>query len=224
MSGNKYIKKLKFYKNFRDDNHCLQAALMMVLNTVNRASWDEVNRMTQYEENLYSWTPAAVVGLAGRIPGSRLISGIDYGQFAERGEEYLKESMGQQWFELQQEHASPEFQKEQIAAKRLVEKGLTERKIIQKGDIEELLKRHLLIALVDAGKLTDQDWSSGHFVVIHDHDEESFYINDPGLPPRKNWRVDKEKLIEAFKDELIIVPWPNKKSEDHRTIDRMIAT
>jgi hypothetical protein len=130
----------KFYQNWNDDNHCLQAAMMIVLNTLDGpVSWDEVNWMTQYESGLYSWTPVATVALSKCISGSRLISGMDYKQFTERGEAYLKEYFLPEWYKLQRAHSSPGFKKEQRAAKELVGKNLVEKRGVSKEDMEELL-------------------------------------------------------------------------------------
>ena len=64
----------KFYKNWEDDNHCLQASAMMVLTTLNQeTSWDEVNKLTQYEDGLYSWSCIAVMAFSEKIKGIRLM-------------------------------------------------------------------------------------------------------------------------------------------------------
>jgi len=203
----------KFYQNLKDDNHCLQASIMMVLNTLNiNVSWDEVNEMTDYENNLYSWTPRTTVALAERIPGTKLVSGMDYRQFAARGEQYFKEcnKNNPKWFELQKKHASANFKKEQIAAKEIVDNDLIEKCNLQKGDIEKLLSDNLLIALVDAGKLAEQNRSSGHFVVVYAQDDNNFILHDPGLPSHEAWTIDKEKFMKAFQNEIIIVPKGDK--------------
>lgn len=115
----------KFYENLKDNNHCLQAAVMMVLNTITaEISWEEVNKITEYENNLYSWTPRTTVALAEKIPGTILISSMDHYQFAKQGEEYFRKynNNSQKWLAKQKEHASPGFNKEQRAAQEVVEK------------------------------------------------------------------------------------------------------
>lgn len=196
----------KFYQNWEDDNHCLQAAVMMVLNTLDgEVTWDEINRITDYEKDLYSWVPRAVVALAERIPGAKLISAMDYEQFAERGEVYLKEFMSSEWFEAQKKNASVGFQKEQNAAQELIHKNLIDQKVTS-VDFDSLLDRRLLIALVNSKKLAQIDGNVGHFVVVYGKDKENFLIHDPGLPPIKAWKVNKYRFIDAFQGELIVVP------------------
>lgn len=213
------VKEPKFYQNLADDNHCLQASLMIVLNTLGReVSWEEVNRITEYKDGLYSWTSPATLVLAERVPGTRLISGMDYKQFAERGEEYFKEHNARtpEWFELQKQHASPGFKKEQKAAQMLVQKNLVEQRTITKEDIENLLQNQLLIAVVDAGKLAQETRSAGHFVVIYGQDKEHFILHDPGLPPQKARKVNKILFIEAFQNELIVIPEAGMESYAQR--------
>lgn len=101
-------KKPEFYPNWEDDNHCLQAAVMIVLNSADsRIDWEAVNQLTQYEDGLYSWASKAAVVIAERISGTRLIGAFDYRKFAEQGTNYLKECWDQSWYDLQSQHASP---------------------------------------------------------------------------------------------------------------------
>jgi len=200
----------KFYSNREDNMHCLQAAVMIVLNTlVGEAKWDEVNAMTEYEKGLYSWTPRAVVAMNEKIKGVKLISGLDYQEFARRGEEYLRGYMSQEWFEDQKQHASKDFKREQRAAKDCVSKNLFEQRVVLSDDIEDWLNNYLLIALVNAKMLSNQQGVAGHLVVVYSHKSDVFLLHDPGLPPHHAWSVPKEKFMSAFKGELILVPKGN---------------
>ncbi len=197
----------KFYENWKDGNHCLQVAVMMVLNTLNGpVDWKEVNKITQYEDGLYSWPPAAVINLAERIPGTRFISTFDYKDFSECGEDYARGYMKPNWFKDQKQHASENFKKEQTAARGLMSKGLFRKMKIGKGEIEKFLSDHLLIALVDAGKMADKDWIAGHFVLVYGETDDKFLLHDPGLPCHSAWAVGKDQFMKAFQDELIIIP------------------
>ena len=196
-----------FFPNWPDDNHCLQAAIMMILNTNDHPiSWEKVNKITQYEDGLYTWSPAGVISLSERITGVRMVSNLDYEQFAARGEDFLKESWSDDWFKSQQLHASKHFEKEKTLTRKLIDKSLFKLKILKQEDIEQLLDGNLLIALVDAGRLVNQNYTAGHFVVVFDQDKDNFYIHDPGLPPQENWQVNKKDFTQAFRGDLIIVP------------------
>lgn len=198
----------KFYKNWKDDNHCLQAAVMMVLNTLDGpVKWEEVNKATRYENGLYTWTIAGVLALAERISGIIFYSTMDYQQFAERGEEYLREywENSPEWFKLQEQHASLGFSKEQSIAKELILRRLFEKRRLTKYELEVLLANHLLIVLADSGLLSGGE-TEGHFILLYDQKGGEFLIHDPGLPPRPAWAVDKDQFMEAFRDDVIVVP------------------
>ena len=108
------MKALKFQSNRSDDNHCLQACVKMALNTLYRkTSWDKINEVTHYKEGLYSWASAAAVAISKKIPGTKVISMLDYRSFCEKGEEYLREIWDQEWFETQKIMASAGFKREQ---------------------------------------------------------------------------------------------------------------
>lgn len=197
----------KFYKNWDDDNHCLQASVMMVLNTLNGAvDWNEVNDMTEYEDGLYSWSSAAAVMLAKRIAGVKLKSEFDYREFAINGEDYLKKHWVVEWFNKQKENASSGFQREQNFAKKLISENLFEKGNIGKKEVERLLKENLIIALVDPYKLAGKNGVAGHFVLTYGEDADNFLLHDPGLPPMPSWKVNKDSFIKAFRSDLIIIP------------------
>ena len=197
----------KFYQNWEDNNHCLQASVMMVLNTLNGpVDWEEVNRMTGYENGLYSWSSKGTVALAKYIAGTKMKSNLDYKEFATRGEDYLKDYWSAEWFNKQKENASSSFRREQDFAKELITENLFEKGSVEKKEIKSLLRRSLIIAVVDSRKLAGKEGAAGHFVVVYGENNNNFLLHDPGLPPRLSWAVDKDSFIKAFKNELIIVP------------------
>ncbi|MFZ5845745.1 MAG: cysteine peptidase family C39 domain-containing protein [Patescibacteria group bacterium] len=180
---------------------------MMALHALGKdISWDQVNKETQYKNKLYTWSIAGALVLDKHVKGIKLISALDYGEFAKEGEKYLKRIWKSEWFNLQIQHASPGFQKEHKLAKTLVTKTFFEFKRLLLRDIEKLLNSYLFIALIDAGKLAGKNKSSGHFVFVYNQDSNTFLLHDPGLPPKKRWRVKKELFMASFKNELIAVP------------------
>lgn len=202
----------KFYSNLPDNNHCLQAVVMMVLNSlVGETTWDEVNRITDYEEGLYSWTPRAAVALDQKIKGVKLISKLDYGTFAKHGESYLRQFMSPEWFELQSFHASEAFKREQQAAIDCVSQNLFEHLLtITQKDIYEWLKDHLLIALVNSKVLKEEPGAAGHLVVVYTEENEKIFLHDPGLPPHPSWAVPVDRFMKSFKGDVILVPKGNR--------------
>lgn len=201
----------KFFSNTEDGNHCLQASIMIVLNTLgHEISWEEVNKMTQYKDGLYSWTPRGVVALAEKIPGTKIISNFDYKEFASDGLSYLRECWRPEWFEKQKENASKGFKREQNFAKELIQReNLFEHRNIKKEEIENLLNGNLVIALVNSKKLRGESGEAGHFVVVYAENGDDFVLHDPGLPPVEAWGVSKSLFMQAFENELISIPKAN---------------
>jgi len=176
-------------------------------------SWDEVNKMTHFQEGLYSWMPAGAVAINERIPGVRLVSKLDYKEFSEKGEDYLielwKNAPG--WFAQQKRMASPDFSRERNDAAYLLTHNIFECREISRSEIEKLLNEKIfVIALVNADSLNDRDGSNAHFVLLYGQDEDNFILHDPGLPPIQAKHVDKNKFIDAFWQSVILVP--SKKS------------
>lgn len=199
----------KFYPNYSDNNHCLQAALMMILNTlIGKTSWTIVNKETKYDKSLYSWTIIGAKVLSDRIKGITLVSTLDYNKFANEGEEFLKSYWRDHidWYSLQKQHASLGFKKEQKAAQDFLKSGIFIFKQLTREEIGDLLKSNYLVTMIGVGKLPNGRWSETHFVLVYDQNEESFFLHDPGLPAKESLEVPKDKFMEAFKDDAIIIP------------------
>jgi len=202
-----------FFGNKKDNNHCIQGALLIVLNALGyNKGWRFVEDLTHYEDGLWTWCATAAAGMNDIVPGTRIYSNLDYVQFASRGEEFFREhNRGRpEWFNIQREHASPGFSKEQRAAAVLVAAGNFEHRQLTLADVEQLVINHLLIALVDSGLLVGQGESFAHFVVVYASEGDHFVLHDPGLPPRPKLRVQKSTFMTAFQNELIAVPREEK--------------
>jgi hypothetical protein len=143
-----------FFGNSEDDNHCLQAAVMIVLNSLgHNARWAEVEVATQYEKNLYSWTVQGAAAISKYIPGVKLISPLDYRQFAQDGAAYLRRFWRPEWFALQERKASKDFEKERNAAEVFLDAGTTVETKIPSEELFSLVDDHLCITMVEVDKL-----------------------------------------------------------------------
>lgn len=196
-----------FYANWEDDNHCLQAAVMMALAYKGLPTdWDGVEKLTLYDPRYWTWTFFGARALAKKLGDIKIYSDLDYGEFAKRGEEYLKEYWAPDWYPVQKEHSSDGFKREQEAAKDFIENGTyVETDSITAADIDTLLDENVLIALLDVGLLEDDGEPRGHFVFVYDKNDDSYILHDPGLPPREAMEVDKEDFIKAL-GEVITIP------------------
>ncbi|HWZ82459.1 MAG TPA: hypothetical protein VNW47_07540 [Terriglobales bacterium] len=203
-----------FFGNKPDDNHCVQAAVLIVLNTLGfNKGWRFVEECTGYEDRRWTWYPTAAVAMNHLVPGTKVISTMDYRQFAARGEEFFREHNINQpgWFDIQKEHASEGFRNEQTAAKTLIAAGHFELRRLTLPNVERLLIDYFLIALVDSGLLAREGSTSAHSVVVYASEGDVFVLHDPGLPRRPALRVEKSVFMAAFKHELIAVPRDYRK-------------
>lgn len=202
-------KKPLFYSNKEDDMHCLQAVLLITLNSLGyQMTWEEADELTAFEPNLYSWTVVAASVISERIHGTRLVSNLDYKSFAEKGDEYLKGFLKREWYEDQKNHASIGFVREQKFAENFVSKGTYIHKQVSISDIEETLSMGgLVIALVNVRSLYGKKGTAAHFIVVYAEDNDNFIFHDPGFPSKRAARISKEAFKGAL-TEIIQIPKP----------------
>ena len=201
-----------FFENDTDDNHCLQAAIMIVLSSmghpVRRA---EVEAGTNFKKNLYTWSIEGAAYLAKFVSGVQLYSILDYAKFAQNGESYLREFWTPAHFGLQKSKASQDFKKEQVAAERFISSGTFELIIPPKEKLISSLKENLIIAMVGVNRLYPERGQGVHFIVLYAHADGMIHFHDPGLPPRPRSRLPKDRVYSALNDELLVVPLGTQK-------------
>jgi hypothetical protein len=199
-----------FFSNLADDNHCLQASVLSVLNSLgHKIGWDEVNRETQYEDGLYTWVSQGALTISKYVKGATIETVFDYDKFAKEGEVYLSNQWSPAKLEIQRRLSSPGFAKEQESARKVVEGGLYNR--ITEFDRNEFvgdLGRNLIIAIIDAPKLYNKTGTSFHLVVVYGASNAGkwYFLHDPGLPARPSERVEAEAFWKSFTGEIILVP------------------
>lgn len=202
----------RFFSNLADNNHCLQASILMVLDYHGiQSSWEGVDELTQFDSQFYTWTIAGVLALSKKISGVKFTSKMDYEEFARRGKEYLKEYWHDdpKWHEVQKKGASPNFSKEQTFARELVRNDVYQKEKIGARDFEGILKNHLIITLVSTSELYGDNHDGGHFILIYDRTIKDFIFHDPGLPPKEFQRILKEKYINNITvSDCILIPRP----------------
>jgi hypothetical protein len=196
-----------FFANQPDDNHCLQASMLMVFKSLGiPMSWAKINKLTQYDERYYSWTIVAATLISQAIPGTKFITPLDYKKFAKEGKKYLQSIWSEKWYESQKAHASPNFKREQQFAKEFKgEFDLRDTKVSSE-EISTLLKNNLIIALINPFAVKGELGFAGHFVVLFDDKNSKFIYHDPGNPPIESAEANHEIFIQASKGEFLIIP------------------
>jgi hypothetical protein len=180
----------------------------MTLDTVGKPiSWEEANVAVGFVPGLYSWSISAAAAITERIAGTRFLCALDYREFAERGEEYLASVWPPEWYRLQKSMSTQGFSREQEAARRFIRSGILEVKKIGPDDLESLLRRNLVICLINVAKTKGQVGEIAHFVLLYDAPMGQFRYHDPGLPPIKAASLDRASFMQAFEgSEAIAVP------------------
>jgi hypothetical protein len=197
----------KFYANKPDNNHCVQATVLMVLNSLGHSmSWDQVNKLTKYDDRYYSWTIVAASIISQLIPNTRLVTNLDYRKFAEDGEHYLKSHWNSQWYKLQKRHSSQGFKREQQFAKEFKGEFELASKKPTAEEICNLSENNLIASLVDPHIIRGDNGTSGHFVLVYDCINGKFVYHDPGYPPAKSAEADMGVFMNALKGEFLVVP------------------
>jgi hypothetical protein len=198
-----------FFANWPDNNHCLQASIMMALNTLGHpVRWADVNAATGYRDGLYTWSIQGAAVLARFIPGVMFYSTFDYARFAVEGEAYFKRTTEPDWFRVQQQHASRGFFREQMAAQMFLERHRFELKKLSSDEMFGALNEYLLIPLTDVARLYPGASEAGHSILLYASGSNDAWFHDPGLPPYRAHRLPKDRIYEAYRvvGDLILIP------------------
>lgn len=192
--------KVPFYPNTKDDTHCFQACLKMVLKYFfpdEEYSWEELERITAKKPGLWTWPMAGLLWLRDKGVEVRNIELFDYERFSIEGEEYLREEFGEEVCESQKTHS--DLEQEKGFARGFFQNIQGEKRI---PDIEEmkgfLHEGWILLCNVNKRALDGREGYSGHTVVVSGFDNAGFILHDPGLPPRENLCVSFQVFDKAW--------------------------
>ena len=201
--------KIPFYGNTKDNTHCFQACLKMVLKYFlpNRSfTWKELEEITAKVKNLWTWPFAGLSWMSKNGFEVIDIESFDTRRFIKEGENYLKQKYGQEVAKEQIKYS--DIKQERILAKEFLKNVRFEKKIPQTNEIKQLLKKgYILICNVNSKALDRKKGYVGHFVVINGFNKNTFILQDSGIPPRKNRIVNLSLFEKAW-------AYPNEKSRN----------
>jgi len=184
---------IPFYPNTKDNLHCSQACLKMILKYLfpNRNySFSYLDKVTYHQKGKWTWDSALLIFLSSLGLEVIYIADFDFSKFAKFGEDYLKRIWDKKTFEIQKKYSN--LSQERLLARQLI--GNKKIKLIKKypslRDFKNLFKRgYLLLAAINPYALSKEDNYASHLVVILDITKKTIVFHDPGLPPIKNRRV-----------------------------------
>lgn len=187
-----------FYSNTSDDTHCFQAALKMVLKYFQpdkEFSWEDLERISAKKKDLWTWPLVGMVWMKNYGFDVVDVEVFDYQRFIKEKENYVLSFYGDEAGNEQIIHS--DISQEIIYAEQLLDAKIVQKAIPTIETLRDfLLKRYLLICLINSQKLNGKEGYIGHFVVVKGIKDEALILHDPGLPPLKNREV-KFKAFES---------------------------
>lgn len=197
-----------FFSNTPDNTHCYQAVLKMLLKQYfpnEDYSWQELEKISAKVEGLWTWPTAGLLWLAEKGLSVKSIGLFDYLAFAKQGEQYLLDFYGKTVGQSQIDHS--DIPQEQAIAEAYVQKAVRETRQAEISDIAVALSTGaLVICNVNQKALNDEEGYSGHFVLIYNHDGDSLFLQDPGLPAYAERKVSFAQFTKAW-------GYPTEKSQ-----------
>ncbi len=190
-----------FYGNTKDDTHCYQACIRIVLKAIfpkKEFSFEELDKLTNKPKGKWTWYPASLVSLDNMGLTVKLYSMFNYKRFSIEGEKYLYDSFSKDDADIIIKNSDVSSAVKDT--KKMLKKGIFHKKSMNFKDVENFFKKDYFIILwVNSRLLNRFNGFVGHFVVLIGFDKNYVYIHDPGRPPRPNRKVLKKHFLKAWK-------------------------
>lgn len=198
----KKIMNIPFYSNTKDNTHCFQACLKMILKfnfPEKNFSFAELDRVTAHQKGKWTWDIAGMLFMS-KI-GFDVVNWdiFDYKRFSEQGEKYLKSVWPEDVFVAQKKHS--DFRQEQKFAKKYIESKRI--KFVKKWatlkEMEKLFSKNFqIITIINPFVIENENGYGSHSVVITNLEKNFITYHDPGLPPVENRKVPSKLFLKAM--------------------------
>lgn len=195
--------KIPFYRNTKDNLHCLQACLKSVLKFYfpkNDYSFKYLDRVTAHKKGKGTWLSAALLFLAQKGFDIINIEIFDYKKFARLGEKYLKRLWTDEIFQTQKRFS--DFKNEQRLAKILIKdkRIKLEKRSATLRDIRYFFrKKYILLCTINPYVLEGKKGYYSHLVVVTDVKKDTITFHDPGPLPLKNRKVSLKLFMKSMR-------------------------
>ncbi|HKZ45176.1 MAG TPA: hypothetical protein VJ343_00555 [archaeon] len=192
---------MPFYPNTKDDTHCYQACMKMILKKIfpkRNFSYKKLEKLFNKPKGKYSWVPSAVFNLNKMGLKAKLITTFDYRKFARNGYVYLRSHYPKELADVLIKMS--DIESEMKNAKRMLKYNLYEKRKTSMKGIDRLFKEGwLIIPHVNYHTLSNKKGYAGHAVLIIGITRAYVHLHDPGLPPRPNRKVSKKTFLKALR-------------------------
>ncbi|HSH55289.1 MAG TPA: C39 family peptidase [Candidatus Limnocylindrales bacterium] len=208
-----------FISNTPDDKHCLQAAYAMVRQFFEpelELDWDDWSEITGYLPGKGTWSMAGLMWFKDHGYDVVHIGTFDYEAFAERGDQYLLEALGEEVGKWKLQYM--DLKLEQARAVRFLQSKIWINREATIDDIKNYLQEGYLVkCLVNLNALNNKPGYLGHAVIVKGYTDTDIILHDPGLPAFPDRHVDMEHFVRAWID-------PEAKSEKMDAIRKLPTT
>jgi hypothetical protein len=194
--------KIPFYKNTKDNLHCVQACLKSVLKyyfSDQTYSFKYLDKVTHHQKNKWTWDIAMMLFLVRLNFEVIYMADFDFYKFAVLGEKYLRNLWSHKVYETQKRFS--DFKQEQKLAKLLIKNKKV--KLIKKyPNIKDLKllynKEYIILVSINPYRLEKEKGYASHLVIVTNLTKKTITFHDPGLPPHPNRKI----LIKTFSKAL----------------------
>jgi len=201
-------RKLPFYSNTRDNTHCYQACLKMVLKDIfpNKTfSFKQLDSFTHKSPKKWTWHPAVLSFLSKLKLKPMLYSdGFDYAKLLKYGEGYIRKKKTATEADAILKHTNLELLLKDTK-KIIGKKSYTIKKLELNHIIKLFDKYKYVILLVNSQKLNKKKGHAGHFVLMVGYDKNNIYVHDPGRPPQPNRKVSNALFKKAYFGDVLYI-------------------
>lgn len=199
-------KDVPFFGNTRDNTHCYQATIRMVLKYFlpkKNFTWKELERMSAKKEGKWTWSTQMLINLQKMGFDVVVIDPFDVDQFIEKGEKFFFEIWSKEIAEAQIKNS--DVKQERRLFKEYKKHIEVKKRKATLRDISNLLKKGYLVeAGVNSIALNGKKGYAGHSVLIYKIDAKNVYLHDPGLPPLPSRKISRNVFKKAFNDSAAI--------------------
>jgi hypothetical protein len=195
------IKKIPFFES-KDNNHCFQYCLKMVLAywlPDKKFSLKELDKITGHVWGKWTWQGQAILHLIDNGFEIVNIENLDYESFSREGESYLRSIWDKETFSVQKKYSN--LTKERKVAKLLTQSNKVNliNKEVTIKDITNLIKKgYLVLVSINPYALRKEEGYSSHLVVITKLLKNSVVFHDPGPPGISNKKVSYKIFEKAM--------------------------
>lgn len=198
------MKAVPFYANVRDNMHCFQASMRMILKYFlpdQEFSWEELESLSAKLEGKSTWPQQMLINLAEMNFDVTMVEGFDGPAFIKDGAAYLRRAFGTETAEWQ--IANSDIPQEQAIYARMLEHPAVhvENRIPQVEELQTYLQKGYLInCVVNSRRLNRATGYMGHSIIIYNIENDVILLHDPGPPAQQARQVSLTDFETAWAD------------------------